>query len=30
VEEHGGRLDLELKETQGAEFSLILPVMTNK
>ena len=28
VEEHGGRLDLESKEGQGAEFSLILPATT--
>jgi signal transduction histidine kinase len=30
VEEHGGRLDLESKEGQGAEFSLILPVTAAK
>jgi signal transduction histidine kinase len=30
VEEHGGRLDLESRETQGAEFSLILPLAVEK
>jgi signal transduction histidine kinase len=30
VEDHGGRLDLESREGQGAEFSLILPVTTTK
>jgi signal transduction histidine kinase len=30
VEEHGGRLDLESREGQGAEFSLILPVTAMK
>lgn len=30
VEEHGGRLSLESREGQGAEFSLILPVTVEK
>jgi signal transduction histidine kinase len=30
MEDHGGRLDLESREGQGAEFSLILPVTATK
>jgi len=30
VEEHGGRLNLESRKGQGAEFSLILPVTAAK